>query len=153
MLRLSKARGTKVPKSAANTITHKRLIPTVMLRLVPKPSNSVVKKIIAEHMIPLNSPTLSSFVNCPRMFEVFKLDAASPCTTIADDWTPTLPPIAAIKGINRARAGLLSMSNAPITYAPPIPPPRPIKSHGRRALVNAKTESLDSTSSDIPDAS
>ena len=34
------------------------------------------------------------------------------------------------------------MSNAPITYAPPIPPPRPI-SHGRRALVNAKTESLD----------
>ena len=102
ILRLSRARGTKVPKSAANTITHKRLIPTVMLRLVPKPSNSVVKKIIAEHMIPLNSPTLSSLVNCPRMFEVFKLVAASPCTTIADDWTPTLPPIAAIKGINRA---------------------------------------------------
>ena len=117
MFRLSRARGTKVPNSAAKTITHKRLMPTVMLRLVPKPSNSVVKKIMAEHIIPLNSPTLSSFVNCPRMFVVFKLDAASPCTTIAEDWTPTLPPIAAINGIKRARAGLLSMSNAPITVS------------------------------------
>ena len=35
--RLSSANGTKVPNSAAKTITQRRLIPTVMLRLAPNP--------------------------------------------------------------------------------------------------------------------
>ena len=38
-----------------------------------------------------------------------------------------------------------------MTYAPPIPPARPMSSHGRRARVRARTESFDSTSSEIPD--
>ena len=53
-------------------------------------------------------------------FLIVKL--ASPWTTIADDWTPTLPPIAAINGMKKAISKLFFRSNSPIICAPIIPP-------------------------------
>jgi hypothetical protein len=82
---LSRARGMKVPKSAANTITHIREKPTVTLRFMPNPNKKVVTKIITEHIRPFKSPTRNSFASCPVIFEVDRLEAARPCTTMAED--------------------------------------------------------------------
>ena len=141
ILRFSSIRGTNAPNKAANTITNINDIPTVVLRALSKPKIKVTKKIILAQMAPFRSPTLSSFARRLAMSEVLMFEVARPCTTIADDCTPTFPPIAAMSGIKSAISGFETMSNAPITYAPPTPPPRPISSHGNLALVKVPTES------------
>ena len=50
------------------------------------------------------------------MFSIFKESFANPCTTIAADCIPTLPPIAAISGIKKANSEIISKSKSLISY-------------------------------------
>ena len=145
--------GTNVPNSAAKTMTQSRAMLTVMLKAVPNPRTMLDPRIRMPQMMPLMSPTPSSLERRLRMLPAAILLAARPCTTMAADCTPTFPPIAAINGMNKAISAFSWMSKAPMTYAPPSPPTRPISSHGSRARVKVHTLSLDSTSSEIPLAS
>ena len=115
MLRLSSIKGTNAPKSAAKTITHNKEALTVVLRVHPNPSTMLVSRMTAEQINPLTRPTLNSLSRRPTRLPMFTLAEANPCTTMAEDCTPTLPPIAAMSGMKRAISGLFSMSKAPMT--------------------------------------
>ena len=95
---LSRIIGTKVPTNAAIIITP--IIDPAIVRLIDKSWLTIWPKIIkiterAKPLIRL-SPTYikSLFSNEP-----FTKSFAKPWTIIAEDCTPTLPAIAAIKGV------------------------------------------------------
>ena len=71
---------------------------------------------------------------------------------IAEDCTPTFPPIANINGMKVAITAFSFSwySKKPITYAPRIPPISQINNHGNLALLITNNESEDSTFSEIP---
>src|SRR5690554_1528875 len=101
---------------------------------------------------PLSKATIKTLKNLlPRLSSNIDL-LASVCTTKDEDCMPTLPPVAVIKGIKNAKAvtALRPSSKNPINPAPNKPPTIPINSQGRRALESLYTESVSSTSSEIP---
>ena len=107
---------------------------------------------IPEQMTPFSMATPSSLNKRSLKVSIPKLLLARPCTIIAADCTPTLPPIAAINGVKNANSILFAISKIPITWAPIIPPIKPISSHGSLALVRVTILSDESTCSEIPEA-
>ena len=98
--------------------------------------------------------TMLSFNIWVNILPSFNVLLAKPCTTIAEDWIPTFPPVPPINGIKSAILGLVAI---PVSNPPRItellnPPIIPIKSQGRRAAVCVNTLSEVSTSCEIPDA-
>ncbi len=84
IFRFSSIKGMKAPNKAAKTMTHNKDMPTVVLSAFSNPNRRVIMKISTEHITPLTSPTLSSFISLAVMLDVLMLEVAKPCTTIAD---------------------------------------------------------------------
>ena len=152
----SSVNGTNVPNIDAKITTENNDTDTAMV--VTRPGSSRKKQLykntsreIIEAFI---SPTPSSLPICLAACFISRLPLARPCTTIADDCMPTLPPVPPISGINSAMAGLVAnpFSKLPSITELASPPIMPISSHGRRALVCVSRLSLVSTSVEIPDA-
>ena len=113
-----------------------------MVTVIGMASDSILKNcvsinIIEEQIVALTSAPLTSFmIFLNPCFNPRELEA-SPFTTIAEDWIPTLPPIAVMTGINIAVTGkrAISASYCEIIQAETIPPNKAIINHGSRAFV------------------
>ena len=99
-------------------------------------------------MVAFTIATTISLSMCLNMCCEFNELLARPCTAMADDWVPTLPPIPASNGMKSAISGWLPsvLVKQSSSNEEPIPPNIPMMSHGRRALVCTNTLSLVSTS-------
>ena len=103
---------------------------------------------MSESMVAFTVATSSSLSMCLKMCCVLMELFAKPCTAIADDCVPTLPPIPASSGMNRAISGcepnvlvkqLSSMDE-------PIPPNIPMMSHsGTPSFPNELLTALDTS--------
>ena len=146
-----KTSGIIVPMIDANTITVSKDILTTMPSLT-SPKISAKQKIIEESKRPFSRPisdSLSILLSAPP---INLLPLASDCTTIADDCTPTFPPIAVIKGMKKARAGILVIppSKPDKTRAPKTPPISPMNSQGKRRAEIFQMLASFSRGSEIP---
>ena len=104
-------RGNAVPNMDANMITiNKDMVTVIGIASDVKLKQSDRIKMIEEQMQAFMTAHEISFeILCNIFFDVSVLEA-SPFTTIAEDWMPTLPPMAVITGINMAVAGNRAMS-------------------------------------------
>jgi len=78
ILFLLRIKGINVPNIAANIITLRREILTVMLNAKLNPKIIVTNNIIIEHIIPFNKPTPNSLINLFDMLLDCKLLFAKP---------------------------------------------------------------------------
>ena len=152
ILYLFKINGTNVPNSAAKTMTesNERLMVIEILGSGYKKTD--IKNNKQQHIKPFTNATPNSLINRFDQWDIPKLFAANPCTMIAEDCTPTLPPIAVINGIKKANSGFSSILKRPIICAPINPPSIPIISQGILAFVSVNILSNGSILSLIPDA-
>ena len=65
-----------------------------------------MSKISADKIKPLSRPTLPSRINLGKILPRSLSPLAKDCTTIAEDCTPTFPPIAVMRGMKNAMAGM-----------------------------------------------
>ena len=151
-LYLFNSKGINVPKIEENMITEKIEMLTIKLIDIWYASKSVIKNIMDEHANPFIIDIKNSRDSLVIMSDFLIVKLANPWTTIADDWTPTLPPIAAINGMKKAISKLFFRSNSPIICAPIIPPIVPIINQGNLDLVIANILSLMFISSNNPEA-
>ena len=101
---------------------------------------------------PFMSPTLPSLISFGKMRPRSLSPRAKDWTTIAEDCTPTLPPIAVINGIKKAIAGMAVIldSKFEITLAPMVPPSIAKMSQGKREKLTFQSAASESTLSEIP---
>ncbi len=138
---LSNNKGVTVPINDANTTTENKAKLTVEDKFISSPAiNHVLRKTKAAIISPLSTPVKVDLRQVVNIFLLTDESSAKSCTTIEDDWIPTFPPVAVIKGIKKARAGIIvsSFSKRLINLAPNKPPPIPINNHGIRALTKSK---------------
>ena len=96
----SNVMGTRVPKIEANITTANRLSETEYETVAVAPNRTKLYIYTnMEIMVALMSATIDSFSICFQVLLASRELLANPCTTNADDWVPTFPPVPPISGM------------------------------------------------------
>lgn len=106
--------GTNVPNRAAKTITVNKDTLSINEMLGCRYKSIEKRNNKTQQIRPFNNATLNSLIKRLYQLSIPKLFAAKPCTIMAEDCTPTFPPMAVINGIKKAKNGFFSISNNPI---------------------------------------